>query len=63
MGGEELYMGKSQKVRKQLVIQGEEGRVKPDIVKGTQKGEKGDFGSPWEPHSQHQDICIPGLGG
>ena len=56
-------MGKSQKIRKQLVIQGEEGRVKPDTVKGTQKGEKGDSGSPWEPHSRHQDICIPGLGG
>lgn len=35
-----------------MVIQGEEGRARPDAIKGTREGEEGDLGFPREFSSQ-----------
>lgn len=45
-----------------MVIQGEEGRARPDAIKGTREGEEGDLGLPRELSNQHGDTRIPGPG-
>lgn len=53
-------MGKSQKVRKQLVMQGEEDRVKPDTEGDTRRGR--DSGPPWEPPQSTPGHLYPRTG-